>query len=756
MRAYFAIMKDSFREAFASRVLWILLALTTLLLITLAPIGLSEQPATLLRHQSLLDLSGLISKIQTEATADELSPGKLIWNRFGGELKARLEKQEGEPAGKPSADMASDVLAVLNSLLSDRAFYDPSAWRGIELNEEATALANRSADSLSQDEVKRRNRLLLEAAYPEIARGKPELSISYLVWPLSDSLPLSRKEAVPAIKGIVAGIISFFVGTLGVLAAILVTSPIIPQTFEPGAIDLLLSKPVSRSLLFLAKFLGGCAFILLNAAYFIVGLWLIIGLRFDVWSGRLLACIPVFLFLFAIYYSVSALAGVLWRNAVVSILVTILFWTACFAVGTTKNVMEQVWINPARLVKLIAAGDSLFGVTDQGVVQQWRATEQKWEETFQAEGPPPPKAGPFVVPQRWTGPIYDPAGDRLLAVQTPPAATGFSFFPPVPTLWVAPRNGSWIRRKGPVPAAGTSDVFVDGQGEIIAVGTRGVSRLSRLEANDAAAEKTAESFVAAGPVPSVSLQSPLAAALNVETGEIALRSRNTVTILERNPEDKYTKKRDVEITGDAGAVLAFGGSTLVVGLSDGRVLHLDAATLMVQQEFRPAGGIPPRFAAAAPNGRWFLVLFHNHQLWLFDAEERKAVSLSIRGQGDISAAIFSGPDRLLVADRGNRVTSYQLSPFQTEDRRAPPLTLLERVYHYVIVPIYTVFPKPGELDNVVSYLLTDQETVAATPNHDDLSQRRIKIDVYGPIWSSLTFLVVVLAFTCFYIRRTDF
>jgi len=30
MRAYLAVLKDSFREAFASRVLWILLALTTL------------------------------------------------------------------------------------------------------------------------------------------------------------------------------------------------------------------------------------------------------------------------------------------------------------------------------------------------------------------------------------------------------------------------------------------------------------------------------------------------------------------------------------------------------------------------------------------------------------------------------------------------------------------------------------------------------------------------------------------------------
>ena len=50
----------------------------------------------------------------------------------------------------------------------------------------------------------------------------------------------------------------------GMIAAILVTSTVIPQMFEPGSITLLLSKPVSRSLLFSAKFLGACAFVFLN------------------------------------------------------------------------------------------------------------------------------------------------------------------------------------------------------------------------------------------------------------------------------------------------------------------------------------------------------------------------------------------------------------------------------------------------------------------------------------------------------------
>ena len=744
MRAYLAVLKDSFREALASRVLWILLALTTLVLAAAAPIGLSEKPATQLRQNSIPNLPGLVSKIETQGRSGEPSPGKQIWSRWGDDLKTRLSNREGAEAGNLFGELASDVLDALNKLLPDRTFYDAPAWRGIELSDETKTLAERGVDSLTDDELKRRNRLLLEMAYPaEIASGKTELSISYLVWPVTES-SLSRTEAEPVIKGIVAAIISFFVGTLGVLAAILVTAPIIPQTFEAGAIDLLLSKPISRSLLFLTKFAGGCAFILLNAAYFIIGLWLIVGFRFDLWSGRLLLCIPVFLFLFAIYYAVSSLAGVLWRNAVVAIVVTILFWAACFVVGTTKNVMEQTWLNAGRLVKLVSAGGTLFGVTEQSQVQQWRATEEKWEEAFRAEGTPGARGGLFVLQQQLTSPIYDSRGDRLLAVETPFGGRGFGGSAPVPTLWIGSRTDGWTRHKGSVAPSGTTELFVDGQGEIIAVGAQGVFRLS------------AESFIPSGPNPPLRLQAPVASALNAATGEIAVRSQSTVTVLERNSDGDYSKKLESEIAGAAGAVLAFGGPTLLAGLADGRVLLLDAATLKVQQEFPPAGETTPRFAMAAPNGRWFVVLSHNQTLRMFDARNGKPSDAPFAGQGDISAAAFSGADRLLVTDRVNRVTSYQLDPFQTEARRAPALTLLERTYYYAIVPIYTVFPKPGELSNVVSYLLTEQETVATNLNSEDPSQRRIKVNIYGPIWSSLAFLVAVLTFTCLYVRRTDF
>lgn len=46
MRPYLAIIIDSFREALASRMLWILFILTTLLLAAISPLSMIEKRAT--------------------------------------------------------------------------------------------------------------------------------------------------------------------------------------------------------------------------------------------------------------------------------------------------------------------------------------------------------------------------------------------------------------------------------------------------------------------------------------------------------------------------------------------------------------------------------------------------------------------------------------------------------------------------------------------------------------------------------------
>ncbi len=128
----------------------------------------------------------------------------------------------------------------------------------------------------------------------------------------------------------------------------------------------------------------------------------------------------------------------------------------------------------------------------------------------------------------------------------------------------------------------------------------------------------------------------------------------------------------------------------------------------------------------------------------------------VRGQGDISAVAFSADNALLVVDRVNRVTRYQRGSWDRVETYAPALTPLEIAYYYAVVPIYTVFPKPGELDNTIQYLLRKEETIDMGMPGGDLQTRRVRLHPWAPVRSSLIFMLVVLGLACLYIERQDF
>ena len=63
MRPYLAVIRDSFHEALVSRVLWILLALSTIVLLALLPLGFIEQAGSVLLDEDILNRDKLIERI---------------------------------------------------------------------------------------------------------------------------------------------------------------------------------------------------------------------------------------------------------------------------------------------------------------------------------------------------------------------------------------------------------------------------------------------------------------------------------------------------------------------------------------------------------------------------------------------------------------------------------------------------------------------------------------------------------------------
>lgn len=363
------------------------------------------------------------------------------------------------------------------------------------------------------------------------------------------------------------------------------------------------------------------------------------------------------------------------------------------------------------------------------------------------------------------GPVYDPHLDRIVAIQNPIAAGGISLFGPAPAMLIGTRKDGWMQRKGPAPPAGALALFVSPRKETLVVTKAAIFRLAPGNPPAAAGGKSgskgkAEKFVRSGPEQSLRLDASAVAAMDSETGSIATFSQGTLTLLEPNEAGKYEKRAEREIEGAkdaAEAALAFGGKSILLALSGGRVLILEAADLAVRHESRPVGEKAPRFAAASPGGRWLAVLFHNRTLWVYDARQSRTADLGLTGQGHISAMTFDGPDRLLAVDRGERVTRYQLDPFHAEEADAPPLSTPERTYYYGLVPLYTVLPRQGELGDAVRYLLEDKSSESAEISNLQANPRnRREVDVAGPLWSSLAFLTVVLTLSCVYVWRSDF
>lgn len=126
------------------------------------------------------------------------------------------------------------------------------------------------------------------------------------------------------------------------LISVILTAFFIPNMLRKGTVDLLIVKPVPRVALLLYKYLGGLLFIAINTTVAVGGVWLVLAARSGIWAPGVLVSIPAITFFFAILYSVSTLAGVVTRSAIVAILVTCATWFFLFLAGLTYAITDSV------------------------------------------------------------------------------------------------------------------------------------------------------------------------------------------------------------------------------------------------------------------------------------------------------------------------------------------------------------------------------------------------------------------------------
>ncbi|MCI0703803.1 MAG: ABC transporter permease [Planctomycetia bacterium] len=125
------------------------------------------------------------------------------------------------------------------------------------------------------------------------------------------------------------------------ILSVVITAFFIPNMLRKGSIDLLISKPIGRVQLLVYKYIGGLTFIFLLSSFTIGGVWVVMALRSGLWDPRFLLVIPVLTFTFGILYAVSTTVAVYTRSAIAAILVTLVFMFLMYAIGQAKSFFDM-------------------------------------------------------------------------------------------------------------------------------------------------------------------------------------------------------------------------------------------------------------------------------------------------------------------------------------------------------------------------------------------------------------------------------
>jgi ABC-2 family transporter protein len=161
-----------------------------------------------------------------------------------------------------------------------------------------------------------------------------DLALGFGAWRVVRSQPLS--VAVGGVEFFLAGVVA---DTVGVLVTLMWTAGFLPGFLDPSAATVLLAKPASRSTLLVGKYLGVVAFVVVQAAIFVAGTGLALGLRTGVWNPAYAVCVPVLLVHFAVFFAFSVFLAVFTRNTTACMVGSVLFWLTCWGMNYGRHAL---------------------------------------------------------------------------------------------------------------------------------------------------------------------------------------------------------------------------------------------------------------------------------------------------------------------------------------------------------------------------------------------------------------------------------
>ena len=788
MIPYLAVIGDSFRAAYASRVLWIAFVAIWILLAALAPIGFRQEYTTDFRSQDFYNGTRLKAML-AQGTVDESLVDQPL-GRIASALPEELSRQLRRVGEGDEVRIFYRVFAdALNACLDDESWYSKEAWSDtLQFRElrELDALEGPLEESIRR----RRARLRIEAALPGVfeARSSQSIRLRYAGNDFPARFATDKSQFLTLVNQyVLPEIIQWLMGFVLVFLGILVTASMIPEMLQPGSLHLLLSKPVSRSLLLISKFFGGCTFVLLCVTQLVVGLFFIAWLRLDIWNPRLLWCIPVSVFLFAVFYSVSTLAGLIWRSSILAIGITCIFGSLCLVVGVIGGLFDSFVTRPDGVRNLQLAGQTLIGSTRGGGLSYWDEQEKVWSEIV--EGNPlgmdriiPPVAlnESTVFTARIRGGRFNPFG------------SGAS------DLLVMKSESNWVGEPSLRLPTSTTDIFLSGDqlfalnaGELSAASIEEVlAEVSeRSEAEEATDEEmnqlgendengqgsvangwlqklstmmggVTEGFSTVLPK-NIALTPPRSLIVDPEGTYLVLYTRGRlIRFVPSNDADKlWSIESEKLVEGEVAkkSWLAISGDVILLVREDLPILAFDSKTLESRASLDMPDKLSPLLLEGMPDGRGFL----------FVASDGLVRRIQIKeGENDLQLLQPFGPDEIeciLVDHKSDQayivhnvdsIDTYDLTEMKLMKRRSPSLSSWRFLDAYVISPLRFIVPQTGELGETIEAIISGEsaKTILDGPDAGEI----VRYQLLRPVMSCAMFILVMLITSCYYFATRDF
>lgn len=156
----------------------------------------------LFKVDDVKDWRKLTTELVQDSQAAPKTPRMCVWERISVPLQKKIQSTVAS-GGEIDLTLKRKIVAEFNTILADHNLYDERIWRVAPINGEGHRFLATGLDNLSEREVNRFNRLLIEAAFPEVVEKGVK--------------NLQTKVEIPGLKGVLISL-----GPLYILLVILI------------------------------------------------------------------------------------------------------------------------------------------------------------------------------------------------------------------------------------------------------------------------------------------------------------------------------------------------------------------------------------------------------------------------------------------------------------------------------------------------------------------------------------------------------